>query len=408
MKIIFCSSVYNMNLYQDYRTRSRCSLSLSDNNLMYSFIRGLEENIGTPITLINNPPIPSYPLFDTIFFYKRFWKHNEQSEDIDCSFINLPVLKQITRYFTTYSHLTKELRNIDDNIFIITYDIHVDICMAIMKIKKYNPSIHTTVILPDIPSVRYDTIDRKKSLYRKKYIQLQMYFIDRFDSYVFITEYMKEFINDIHKKNFVVIEGISECSNTVNNHIGFNDEHKRIILYSGLLSYKYGILDLISAVDKLNINSNMLYELRICGDGEMTQHIKKIACEKNYIKFYGYVNKEEVEKLQIEATVLVNPRRNEGELMRLSFPSKIITYLSTGKPVIAYKLDGMPDDYDDFIDFVISTGNHVDDLARTIENVCSLPLEYRKTRGERAKKFIETEKSARRMCSKIINMWNNM
>ena len=47
--------------------------------------------------------------------------------------------------------------------------------------------------------------------------------------------------------------------------------------------------------------------------------------------------------------VLVNPRPNNEEYTKYSFPSKDIEYLSSGKPTVAFLLDGMPKCYQDFL-----------------------------------------------------------
>ena len=38
----------------------------------------------------------------------------------------------------------------------------------------------------------------------------------------------------------------------------------------------------------------------------------------------------------------VNPRQNNEEFTKYSFPSKTMEYLASGVPVVAYKLDGIP------------------------------------------------------------------
>lgn len=43
------------------------------------------------------------------------------------------------------------------------------------------------------------------------------------------------------------------------------------------------------------------------------------------------------------ADVLVNPRQNDDEYTKYSFPSKNIEYLMTGNAVMAYMLDGIPE-----------------------------------------------------------------
>ena len=65
--------------------------------------------------------------------------------------------------------------------------------------------------------------------------------------------------------------------------------------------------------------------------------------------------------------VLVNPRQNISDYTKYSFPSKIIDYLSCGKPVVAYLLDGMPEIYKSFI-FSVSD-NSIDSLKSVLESI---------------------------------------
>ena len=69
------------------------------------------------------------------------------------------------------------------------------------------------------------------------------------------------------------------------------------------------------------------------------------------------------------ADVLVNPRPNNEEYTKYSFPSKNIEYLMTGKPVVAYMLDGMPAHYKKFL-YEIPTGelNFTNTIIETCEN----------------------------------------
>ena len=46
MKIVFCSSIYNMEDYDEISQRSSVPASLADHNLNSNVILGLEENIG--------------------------------------------------------------------------------------------------------------------------------------------------------------------------------------------------------------------------------------------------------------------------------------------------------------------------------------------------------------------------
>lgn len=69
------------------------------------------------------------------------------------------------------------------------------------------------------------------------------------------------------------------------------------------------------------------------------------------------------------ADVLVNPRQNDDEYTKYSYPSKNIEYLMTGNAVMAYMLDGIPEIYRSF--FIVPESNETKLLAKAIESLCS-------------------------------------
>ena len=67
------------------------------------------------------------------------------------------------------------------------------------------------------------------------------------------------------------------------------------------------------------------------------------------IDYKGQVPPDIAKEIIDNASVLVNPRPNDSEYTKYSFPSKNIEYLMSGKAVVAYMLDGMPERYSEFI-----------------------------------------------------------
>ena len=130
--------------------------------------------------------------------------------------------------------------------------------------------------------------------------------------------------------------------------------------------------------------------------------ILKAAENDSRIEFLGRLPREEVLRLQMNATVLVNPRQNNEEFTKYSFPSKNIEYLSSGIPVIAYKLDGIPDDYDRYMHYV--ENNTVEALSEKIMEVCELTLAQRYSYGYEARKYVNENKNEIVQTKKIIEM----
>ena len=385
--------------YDELVKKSTVSLSLADHNLNYNIILGLDEATGRPVTLVNNVQIPSYSKFPKILFRRQPWSHAENAKDINCGFINLPVLKHISRAFTTFAGLKREIRAAESEpVCVMTYDLRVGICIAMRLAKWLFPQIHTCAVLPDIPNaVILASNGGDVTLNGKLRASVKMSFIKQFDSYVLLTEYMKS-VAGIGEKPCVIVEGI------YNNHqppLAEKTTDKKVIFYSGQLNPAYGMENLLEAFQQIYAEDKS-YELWICGGGGLAERISQLSKDCPGVKYYGYVSGSRVRELQAEASVLVNPRQNICLLTRYSFPSKTMEYLASGRPVIGYKLDGIPEEYDSYIQYV--PDNSVETLRDKIMEVCSLSQGERTQIGQRARKFILEEKNPKAMCKRIIDL----
>ena len=119
------------------------------------------------------------------------------------------------------------------------------------------------------------------------------------------------------------------------------------------------------------------------------------------IVYLGKVNRIDALALQRNATVLVNPRQNNEEFTKYSFPSKTMEYLSSGVPLVAYKLDGMPDEYDSYINYV--PDNSPESLAREISKVLDMSDEVRVGAGKTAQAFVAENKNYIVQSKKILD-----
>lgn len=402
MRVVFCSSVFDMSEYEKMRAESKITLSLADHNLNFNFIKGLDSLLEYKVELINRVPTPTFPAYRKIWIKNREWHHTADSKDIDVGFVNLPILKQIMRSCNIYHQLKKKVKaSKDEKLVIMTYDVHLEHVSAMVKIKKKFPNIITCMIMPDIPTQMLalgSPTNIQRLIAEKK-----MQYVNQMDAYVFLTKFMKECV-DVSSKKYTVVEGIYDDNfHQVFKDYKSKDGDSNVVLYAGNLREAYGIMSLIEAVQQL-VDEKGNYELWICGQGELDDKISAISKDGHpWLKYFGYVTPPRIYELFVQATVLVNPRLNNMAYTRYSFPSKTLEYLATGKPLIAYKLDGIPDDYDKYINYVEEEGDVVLNLRDKISEVCSLPFSERLILGEQAKNFV-LEKSPARQCSKIIEM----
>lgn len=403
MKLVFCSSIYNMDEYEKLKSQSKSPLTLADHNLNYNIVRGLEQVIGESIPLVNNVQIPSWPKFPNIFFHDQIWHHNDSSvNDVNCGFINFPILKHLSRAWSTYSKLKEFIQLADtDTPIVITYDLHLGATIGILMAKRIYPSIKTCLVMPDVPTaVLSAEKNKRRKLKNSVWAETKMKLIECFDSYVFLTEHMNDVINKAEKP-YTVLEGIYDNRQ---QPLPAPTSNKKVILYSGLLNPAYGIDILLEAFIDIYKESSC-YELWLCGYGPAVDRINEEAEKCPGIKYFGYVGPETVRKLQSEAIVLVNPRQNIGDLTRYSFPSKTMEYLASGRIVVGYKLDGIPDEYSPHIMYV--DDDSVEALKRTLINACNLPIDERMKKGEAARSFILNSKNPHAMCKRVVDMFEH-
>jgi len=203
------------------------------------------------------------------------------------------------------------------------------------------------------------------------------------------------------KVPYVVVEGIA--TDTFSDILNISENQGiKTILYSGTLSEKYGVIDLVNAFLKL---SNKDYRLVICGAGETDEYIIQKSKEDCRIIFKGLIKRDEVFKLQKSATILVNPRPNNEEYTKYSFPSKILEYMSSGTPVLSFRLAGIPDEYNSYY-YTLEGDDTEIAILNGLRNTLAISEVELANYGKRAKEFVLREKSAIFQTRKIVDMIN--
>lgn len=99
----------------------------------------------------------------------------------------------------------------------------------------------------------------------------------------------------------------------------------------------------------------------------------------------------------------MNPRRNNEEFTKYSFPSKDIEYLSSGAPVAAYKLDGIPDEYDEYMIYVDGDGTEA--LRHQLQRVCAMSDEERRQAGMKGRRFVTERKNPAAQAGRILELF---
>ncbi len=395
MELLFlgttCDSKEEIELMKGSRVGLQNSVIKFQNNI----IHGIEGNLNKRIDIISILPVGTYPKYYNKLFIKK--KKSTETKITTLGIVNLPILKQVMLTIGAIIEIIKWIKkNKNSKKYIIMYDLLFPHLVALRVAKIIYPDIITCSVVADLLNeYGYEKNDVGiKKQFKKILGKYQMNTIKKLDCFGLLTEYMRFPLK--LEKDYIIIEGIADLKDNSKPTI---DEKNKIILYSGSLHKVYGINNLVEAF--INIKHED-YELWICGVGDYLDELKKQMIRDERIKYFGFLSQNEVGKLQSKATVLINPRQNIGEYTKYSFPSKTMEYLVTAKPVITYKLDGIPLEYYDFL--IAPLDNTVQELSNTIIRICDLSIEERRKIGEKGRKFVLEKKNPLTQCEKLINL----
>ena len=373
---------------------SNGGLSNAANTFQWNVLEGLKENLNDGVHVVNALPVGVWPKQYKQFILKdRSWSY-EGKECFEVGAINLPFIKQFSRARRVKRILRCLIRKGETEI--ILYSSYMPFLSAMRRLPK---SVKTTVIIADLPGV-YANEEKSPIKRFLQYAQNRSVYksLERVDRFVLLTEQMKEPLR-VGDRPYTVIEGICDRKIGLDEVSDFEQSPEKIILYTGTLHRVFGmgvLLDAFSAI------SDPTYRLWICGDGDMKDEIIERSKIDERISYFGYLPQREIQELRRKATILVNPRQNVGEYTKYSFPSKTMEYMLSGKPVVMYKLDGIPDEYNDYLFYV--SDNTVEALKQKIMEICSLSDEDRIKIGERARSFVIGEKGNIKQVNKILTM----
>lgn len=158
-------------------------------------------------------------------------------------------------------------------------------------------------------------------------------------------------------------------------------------------------MNLMEAFNKI---TDPTVRLQICGNGACKDDIVCMSKKDPRIEYLGEIPREKVLALQKEADVLVNPRTSIDEFTKYSFPSKTMEYLASGTPTILYKLPGIPEEYYKYC-YALNDADSAT-LKNKIEEILRQPKSERINFGNRARKFIVTQKNSEVQTKRILKL----
>ena len=393
MKYAFLTCLIPEDQEETVRHLSRNNMQDAANALQWNLFEGFQENLGTDIRLFNVLPIGSFPQYYRKAFVKNGsfdTRYNQNNRNV--GFCNVKLLRKYHQPVCIYRELKKWCAADNEEKTLFVYTVSAPFMTAVEKLRKKFPELKVCAIIADLPNM--SCLSAKKGLLQKAFEKNQASkayaSIACVDAFVLLTKQMAEYMQI--QKPWIVMEGIAGKPQILET----KKADKKIILYTGTLHCQFGVLNLVEAFSKMPGEE---YSLVICGIGDSEQEIRNYAEADQRIRFMGQVTRQVALQFQQQATVLVNPRQNNEEFTKYSFPSKTMEYLASGVPVVAYKLDGIPDEYDSYLNYVAD--DSAESLAEKLVEICNLDEATRREMGNRGAEFVLKNKNAKAQTLKI-------
>ena len=386
MDLLMIGQYYYDDQEEYLNSISRIGISVAHQKFQTNVYNGLR-SVGNNVTFLSVLPMGNFPAKIRVP-YSRGRTHPDGG--IEVGSVNLPGIKHFAREKRLYSEILKWAGGDASSKAIVIYDLYIPFLKAAVRARQ-KTGVRVFVIVPDIPgrlNVEYGSYNLLTRIYKDRQARESVELMRQTDGAFLLTSHMAEAL-DIKDKHWMVLEGMVD---------GFepsvSDSGDKVFLYSGQLNEQVGLRDLLNVWDLLTPD----YKLYLCGNGTMEDEVTSFASSHSNVKFLGFLGKNRMSEVEKEASFYINPRKRSEIYTRYSFPSKTLEYIKTGKPVISYKLDGIPDEYDSILFY--PDDDSAEALVKKITEVSALSPEELKAIGEKQRRFIET-KTTKVQCARM-------
>ena len=363
MKVLILNGAFAKQNEAEALSMSRGKMGFSNIRFQEKIIGGFKD-IGADYISLSAPFIAPWKGKGALFF--RGFKE-EQAEHTYVNFCNVWGIRNISRAKALKKEIKHFIKLDDSEKLIVITEPHTPFLQAASYAKEKDPRIKINLIVPDLP--QFMNLNAKVSfIYKvaKKYdVSKFNSMLKNVDSFMLLTEQMADSLQ-ITEKPYFVSEGIIE--NDIFEKVSLKkaeitkDELKYVV-YTGCTIEKFGIKTLVNAFLK---TTDPNYRLVICGSGDSDEYIKEKSQSDSRIMPLGLVSPSVAFEWVIKADVVVNPRQNNEEYTKYSFPSKNLEYLSSGNSTVCYMLDGMKPIYKNFVSSPIN--DSIEALTNAIES----------------------------------------
>lgn len=393
MNLLIISNTCSLQKYQYiFETREKKYIDPSQ-KFFYQLFEGTSNNKNfKTITYISSLPISAS------VHKKKKWDREIEKKGkfkfIYHKFIN----RKVICFFASYYYIKKEIniwqkKNKNDG-FIIVDGTNLVQMLALLHSRK---KVKKVALVTDVPNmitvIGHKKISKIRYFFQLIYDNFTLKVVNKFDGYIFLTESMNELLNP-QKKPYIVIEGSVDTSKVYKQKQPTDTFN---VVYAGGLYKSFGIDKLINSFSRFEENDKI--KLFLYGNGPIVENYSKQDYINDKVQYMGVVSSDEIVKIEAEADLLINPRPSNLEFTKYSFPSKTLEYMSSGTAFLTTKLKGIGKEYFKYL-LVIDDETEYG-IYKSIRNAYLMEQKELTELGNKAKKFVETQKNSYHQCVRL-------
>lgn len=393
-RILFVGSVVPDEAIQKLSLIDQLPGRIAANKLQWDIINGIEAITGTPVHLISSLFVRDYPYSPLIFVHHLRWSHKKGSHDIMLPYLNILLFKHVTTFISCFLHTCVWLiknRRYRKRIILLYYSHSAHMYAVLGAVRLLGGKVVN--IITDMPSSPNVLEGRFKKAIRffDKYLLLKG--TQKMNGLIVLTPQLAE--DFAPRVPWLLMEGsisldeIQRLEKRRCQPVCREKERPFTIMYTGTINKAFGIQLLIDAFSLLPEGN---YCLWLFGEGDMAERVKEASRKDGRIRYEGFLpSNRDLLQMTLQATVLVNPRPISLWPTSYSFPSKLLQYMMTGRPVVTTKWPGIPKEYHKYL--ILLEDESPTALAALFQELQSRDCEVLNRLGLRAREFVKQHKN---------------
>lgn len=343
-------------------------------SIWQSLFIGQLQKLNFNVTILTHLPKRIFP-FSTPIVFARKDIFQDHISGINFGFLNLPIIRTWHLSVAYYLNIKKIMANQKIDL-IISYNLEPYVTNAVFWNVKENKAPWVAIVadMPSINADQYYKASKVSHAQGRVYLSWANFLEKSIDSASIFLEGGVPLLENRHQIQKVPVFKVA---------------------YFGSLTMVGGIDLFLETTRHLSADS---FEFHIAGNGDSSK-VREYSARDSRIRYHGAITQSELIALGKGMDLFIDPR--PISLSKNNFPSKVLTYLSFGAPIISTMGHGLSPEYSKVL-LPLSEGNP-EALAELIQNI-SLWDEDRVQKYRNAThSFVTESKSWPAQASRFIN-----